>query len=156
MRILLIISTLFLFSACDPAKQIMKSVEKFEEVGAEWAIRNPSTPKVETISKRDTVFRVDSVKNTFYVQAAEPGGVDTVYHETVINNRFYYQDSIINNVTDTRQLAAYAKLLQDAQVLAVKNEVRAETVQKQLKIAIIVAAVFFLALILMIILLLKR
>lgn len=156
MRIVATILIELLFASCDPSKRIMKNVDKFEKIGNEWAIRNPSTPKVETISKRDTLFRVDSVKNTYYVQSAEPGGKDTVYNETVINNRFYYHDSTINTVTDTRQVDAYKKLLNDSQVIAAKNEARYEAIQKQLMIAVVVAAGFFLALILLLIIFFKK
>jgi hypothetical protein len=156
MKFAVTISFALLFAACNPGKRIMKDVEQFDKLGNEWAIRNPSTPKVETISKRDTLFRVDSVKNTYYVQSSAPGGSDTVYHETVINNRFYYHDSTTNTVTDTRQVDAYKKLLNDCQVLAAKNEARFETVQKQFVIAIVVAALMFLALIVSLIILIKK
>jgi hypothetical protein len=156
MRYLTTILLVLLFASCDPSKRIMKDVEQFDKIGNEWAIRNPSTPKVETISKRDTLFRVDSVKNTYYVQSTEPGGKDTVYHKTVVNNRFYYYDSTTNTVTDTRQVDAYKKLLNDSQVIAAKNEARYEAIQKQLMIAVVVAAGFFLALILLLIIFFKK
>lgn len=147
---------LLVFASCHPEKRIIGKVEKFEKIGREWAIRNPSVPKVQTISKRDTIYRVDSVRNTYYIPASQPGAKDTVYHETVINNRFFYHDSTTNIVEDTRQIDAYKKLLHDQQLLTVKNEARAETVQKQLMIAIVAAAGLFLLLILLLIIFFKK
>lgn len=145
-----------LLASCDPAKRILKSQERFDKIGAEWALRNPSTPKIETISKRDTLFRVDSVKNTYYLPAAQPGGTDTIYHETVINNKFFYHDSTTNIVTDTRQVDAYKKLLHNSQLQVVKNEARYETVQKQLMAAVVASGGLFLLLILLLIIFFKK
>ncbi len=154
---LLITILLFVIIGCNPAKRLLKNQEAFEKVGQAWAQQHPCVNDTTYITKTDTLVKSDTVELVQYI--TEPGayGTDTVKQvvQRIINNRYFYRDSVVSVVPDNRKADAFEKLLHQEREEKAAAAAKADTFQRQFLYALVAAIVLLAALILIVVLKLK-
>lgn len=159
MRYALYISILFLLISCDPSKRILKNKEQFEKVGSEWATKNPCVNDTFTVTKTDTLTKIDTVETVRYETLGEEYIITDAPVKVItrtITKNVYIHDTVTNNIEDSRTLKAVTKQLNDCKTDKAQFVAKVQLLSKQLMTALSISGVLLTFLVIAFILLFKR
>lgn len=185
MKLLAIISLLFIAS-CNPAKKLLESQERFEQVGQAWAKKNPCKVDTHTIQLPGTIDSVaypkpvfdstafniakDSLQKALVAkyntdkddcnrqvsEAFNTGYDQAIYELRKQKAPIKIPGKQINNLVDPRTIDAYKNSEMDALKKLTDQQNNNAVITKQRNVFFFISCFLFLALIIAIVLLIKK